>query len=111
MDERSKRLEVDADFVVRMLVENVQRSMEAVPVVDSEGNPVGEYRYNGAVANKSLELLGKHLGMFTDKHEVAHRASSNVLMELLEQVENEDHRIIDAEYIERAAIGQAEKET
>jgi len=53
------------------LVENVQRSMQAVAVRDSEGNPI-EYRWSGSVANKALELLGKHLGMFMDKQEIAH---------------------------------------
>jgi hypothetical protein len=30
----------------------------------------GEYSYNGSVANKALELLGKQLGMFIDRKEV-----------------------------------------
>ena len=28
------------------------------------------YQYQGAVANRALELLGKHLGLFRDKVEV-----------------------------------------
>ena len=78
--ERAQRVEVDADFVVRALVENVQRSMQVVPVLDGEGNPIGQYRYNGAVANKALELLGRHLGMFTDKQEIAVVAPPNNLV-------------------------------
>ena len=30
----------------------------------------GEYVYNGSVANKALELLGKELGIFIDRKEV-----------------------------------------
>jgi hypothetical protein len=30
-----------------------------VPVLDRDGRPTGEYRYEGQVANKALELLGK----------------------------------------------------
>jgi len=30
----------------------------------------GQYVYNGSVANKALELLGKELGMFIDRKEV-----------------------------------------
>jgi hypothetical protein len=30
----------------------------------------GEYVYNGSVANKALELLGKEFGMFIDRKEV-----------------------------------------
>lgn len=43
--------------------------MQAEPVLDSRGKPTGEYRYDGSVANKALELLGKHLGLFKDKVE------------------------------------------
>jgi hypothetical protein len=38
-------------------------------VTDREGNELGEYQYQGNVANRSLELLGKHLGLFIDKVE------------------------------------------
>ena len=61
-----KRTEVTIDWVVTRLKENVERSMQAEPVYDAEGEPTGEYRYNGNVANKALELLGKYLGMFLD---------------------------------------------
>ena len=107
LDERTRRVEVDADFVVRTLVENVQRSMQAVGVLDNEGNPIGQYRYNGAVANKALELLGRHLGMFIDKHEVEHsqRLDAIFIAKLLAQAEKRTC-VIDAEYIEKAANGQ-----
>jgi phage terminase small subunit len=52
------------------LVENVDRAMEAEPVLDPKGNPTGEYKYNGNVANRALELLGKEIGMFVDRKEV-----------------------------------------
>ena len=43
-----------------------------VPLVklDKERKPTGEYRYDGNVANRALELLGKQQGMFIDRHEV-----------------------------------------
>jgi hypothetical protein len=52
------------------LVENVKRAMQAQPVLDSKGNETGEYTYQGAVANRALELLGKQRGMFGDKLEI-----------------------------------------
>lgn len=63
---RSKRVEVDQDWVLTRLTENIERSMRLVPVFDSEGEPTGEHRYQGNVANKALELVGKHLGMFQE---------------------------------------------
>ena len=38
--------------------------MQARAVVVPDGESVDEYEYDGAVANKALELLGKHVGMF-----------------------------------------------
>lgn len=73
--ERSARVSVSADYVVNNLVEIVERCMQRAPVltmkgeqvVDDEGRNV--WRFDAKGANKSLELLGKHLGMFTDKIE------------------------------------------
>src|SRR5262249_36874925 len=47
--------------------ENVERSMQIRPILDAKGEPTGEYRWDGSVANKALELLGKELGMFVEK--------------------------------------------
>jgi hypothetical protein len=50
--------------------------MQTVPVTkhkeDDEGEVVeiGEFQFNATGALKSLELLGRHLKMFTDKIEV-----------------------------------------
>ena len=40
--------------------------MQAVEVMNAEGNRTGVYTYQGAVANKALELLGRNIGMFKD---------------------------------------------
>ncbi len=67
---RAKRAELDQDWVLKRLLENVKRAMQAEPVTDREGLSTGEYTYQGNVANKALELLGKHLGMFGTKVEL-----------------------------------------
>lgn len=61
---------IDKAWVLAKLIENANRAMQAEPVVDDEGNPTGEHRYNGSVANRALELIGKELGMFVDRREV-----------------------------------------
>jgi hypothetical protein len=53
--------------VLDRLKEVVERAMTAVPVLDGDGNPTGEYTYQGNVANRALELIGKELGMFKEK--------------------------------------------
>ena len=56
------------------MVENVERAMQAEPVRrktdEGEEKVPGDYVYNGSVANKALELIGKELGMFIDPKEV-----------------------------------------
>jgi phage terminase small subunit len=62
---------IGAQWIEDKLVENVERAMQAKPVLDREGNETGEYVYQGQVANRALELLGKQRGMFGDKLELA----------------------------------------
>lgn len=62
--------ELSVEWVLTMLKQNAQRAMQVIPVTDAQGNPTGEYRYEGNVANKALELLGKHQGMFADRVKV-----------------------------------------
>ena len=73
--ERSARVAVSADYVVRTLIEVVERSMQRAPVVTMRGDQVVDdegrsvWRFDGKTATRALELLGRHLGMFTDRLE------------------------------------------
>ena len=67
IERAAEALSIDKEWVLRQLVENVQRAMQATPVLDSEGEKTGEYRYEGATANRALELIGKHFGMFVER--------------------------------------------
>jgi len=62
-------------WVIEKLIENVDRAMQHAPVrrksaSGGEEEIPGEFVYNGSVANKALELLGKEVGMFVDRKEV-----------------------------------------
>src|SRR6266852_7437649 len=65
------RAAIDREYVLAGLKENYRRAMQQEPVFDSKGQPTGEYTYNGSVANRALELMGKELGMFVERHETA----------------------------------------
>ena len=65
--ERQVRTEITQDYVLTSLKTVADRCMEAVPVLVSEGCETGFWKFNAQGANKSLELLGKHLGMFEGK--------------------------------------------
>ncbi len=66
MQARLERTKAGQDWIVERLVENVERAMTVEPVMVG-GVETGEYVYQGSVANKALELLGRHAGMFDDK--------------------------------------------
>lgn len=69
MAKRSAKVELSAEWVLTRLRENADRAMQATEVFDRKGNPTGEYVYDGSVANRALELIGKHVGMFVDRSE------------------------------------------
>lgn len=81
-----KRCKVDADWVMRRLVRNAKRAAQIVPVRDREGNETGTYTYQGGVVNKALELIGKHLGMFVEKHEVTGKDGEPMQLEVSGEV-------------------------
>ncbi len=58
------------EWIISKLIENAERALQAHPVRDADGEPTGEYRYEGNVANRALELLGKERGMFIDRKEI-----------------------------------------
>ena len=67
---QAKRIQITADDVLRDLVEIKNRCMQAMPVLDREGKETGMWVFDAKDANKRLELIGKHLGMFVEKKEI-----------------------------------------
>jgi hypothetical protein len=65
-----KETGVSKAWILGMLKENVERAMGTKPVLDKDGAPTGFYEWNGHVANKGLELLGREIGMFVERHEL-----------------------------------------
>lgn len=70
VQETLEEAKVDKAWVLQRLIQNVDTAQQAVPVLDREGKPTGEYQQNLSAANRALELLGKELGMFVDRKEV-----------------------------------------
>lgn len=72
MSERSKRANLTADYVLQNLHEIAERCMQKSPVmvkgeqaIDDEGRHIWTFDAKNAI--RALELLGKHLAMFSDK--------------------------------------------
>jgi phage terminase small subunit len=74
--EREKKSAVTAEYVLTNLQEVVERCLQSAPVVNTKGQQVYDeegnalWEFNAPGANKALELLGKHLGMFSEKVQV-----------------------------------------
>ncbi len=69
-------------WVIERTVQNVERAMQVECPRDSDGNPLGNYQYNGAVANRGLELAARILGMLVDRSEVRHKKDYEQLSNL-----------------------------
>jgi len=69
MDERARRTEINADYVLYGIRETIERCMQAESVKGDDGTVSGEYTFNPSAALKGYELLGKHLKLFTDRVE------------------------------------------
>lgn len=76
--ERSERVQIDQDYVVRNLTEVVERCMQRAPVMVRRGREIVQatddddnhvWQFDAKGANTALGLLGKHLGMFKERVE------------------------------------------
>jgi phage terminase small subunit len=62
--DRTERLQLDADWIVQRLAQIVERCLQSVAVVDRDGRPTGVYTFDSAGALGALRLLGMRLGMW-----------------------------------------------
>jgi phage terminase small subunit len=78
VEEKSK---LSVAYVLEGLQRVTERCQTVVPVmekVDGKWEETGEFKFDSSGANKSLELIGKHLKMFTDK--VEHSGNFTVVL-------------------------------
>lgn len=65
-NERIKKIDVDADYVLFASKEILERCMQRVPVmekIDGELAPTGEWKFDSAGACKAAKLLGDHIAV------------------------------------------------
>lgn len=87
LETRKEKIEIDANWVLAKLTEVVDRTMKAEPVMkwDYEARSLvetGEYQFDSRGANQALELLGKHLKLWTDKTE----HSGNIGVQIVDDI-------------------------
>lgn len=86
--ERTKRTEIDSDYVLTAIKSTVERCRQIEPVLDALGNPTGEYTFQAHPALKGLELLGKNLKLFTDV--VEHKVGDGLADRLAQAMSHAD---------------------
>ena len=87
MSERQERTALNADYVIHSLHEIAQRCMQKSPVmvkgeqaIDDEGRHLWTFDAKNAI--RALELLGKHMGMFSDKNREQEETPEEVKMQI-----------------------------
>lgn len=92
IEDRSARTEITQDYVLRKLVKTLETALAERPTVESrmgkDGKPqmVEKFKQNLTVANNSIALMGKHLGIFTEQQEITHTNSlEQTLMEIAKE--------------------------
>lgn len=84
MDLRSKDTLVDAKYVLENLIAIAEKCQQEEPVMvwnpdTKQMEETGEYKFDSIGANKALELIGKHLAIFTDKTEVKNTGGIKII--------------------------------
>jgi phage terminase small subunit len=63
----SKKNELTHEWVIEQLKKVYTRCMQEEAVNDRDGNFTGVFEFEASGANRSLELIGKHLGTFAER--------------------------------------------
>lgn len=91
--ERMERTLISSDWVLNKLVQVIERCMQGQPVLDDEGQPTGEWKFDSNGANKALALLMKHLGMFEKDNRQRAATNPDELRERLRQMGMDPDRV------------------
>ena len=88
--ERSKRVEIDADWVLMSAKQVFDRCMQHEAVIDRDGSATGEYKFEHSGANKSLEIIGKHVKVraFEKETESASETMTDSINKLIDRLPN-----------------------
>jgi phage terminase small subunit len=92
MESRQARTEINQDYVLRKLVKTLEISLGEKPMTiskvmeDGTSKKVQIIKPNLTASNKSLELLGRHMGMYKDMSEVTSNSSlEKTLMDIAKE--------------------------
>lgn len=77
--ELAKKTNISQEFIINNLKEVSERCLQHTPVFDKDGNPIGEYKFDAAGANRAIEMLAKHIGFFEADNKVEHSGTVQIV--------------------------------
>lgn len=77
--EAAEKSGINRDWIMDRFKHISDSCVQAVPVLDHEGLPTGEYKFDSSGANKATEMLGKILGVFEKDNEQAKAKTTNII--------------------------------
>jgi phage terminase small subunit len=73
ISERQQKVSDKLNYSLERVLSNFatvfDRCMQGEPVLDFDGNPTGEWKFDAGNANRANENIGKHLGFFKEDNE------------------------------------------
>lgn len=95
MKAKTEKLDITSDYVLSNLKTVAERCMQGEPILEydketGEYIPTGEWKFDASGANRSLELLGKYLKLFTDKVESSNTNTEIPYEEYIKKVSDEN---------------------
>lgn len=106
MKDREERTQITQDWVLKRLKDISDRCVQAEPVLNAEGEPIGVYKFDSAGANKATELIGKHLGMFRERLELTGKDGGPMEVCNYEQLTDEELDRLIAEKLAALGLGK-----
>ena len=82
----ARKTGITEEYFVERARELLERCMQAKPVVDHEGNPTGEWKFDSAGANGALEKIAKWLGAYAQDNK---QRASNVALQIAQFLESQ----------------------
>lgn len=77
--EYAEKAGVNKQWIVERFKDISDRCVQAEPVLDSNGIPTGEYKFDSSGANKATEMLGKIIGVFEKDNDQSKPVTTNVI--------------------------------
>jgi len=69
-EKRIQKVQVDAQWVLEKSIQLHDRCAQEAQVLDKDGSPTGEYKFEHTGVAKALELIGKHVNVQSFKENI-----------------------------------------